>query len=207
MSTLDALIQAAPAPAIAHTLARLERVLELPDKERTELLDALRAWYTTDTAEEAAGHLRCSESTLKRRLRRIDELTGRPRTTHTDRAELLIALKTLRLYGDNTGTLARLMGRRMHLGAAKACCPGPDETHLVLVTLDARVAAPEHGIVAYPDARDIAAKLKALENVDAAVTVHAIYRDTNGRDQHTTHAVTRTSAETLRQQLINARCC
>jgi hypothetical protein len=90
----------AGAPDAAATVARtiLGPVLALPATECDVLLGTLRAWFTEDGATSvAAEKLHVHRNTVRYRLRRVEELTGRSLTRPTGVAELHLALEAARI--------------------------------------------------------------------------------------------------------------
>lgn len=73
-------------------------VLELPAEDRSTLLDTAHAWFDHGgSADRAAAALYCHANTVRYRLRRLHELTGRSFTEPRDVAEVAAALQALRL--------------------------------------------------------------------------------------------------------------
>ena len=94
----------AGAPRLAGDLARdvLGGVLALPPGEREVLLKTLEAWYTDGgSAKAAAGRLYVHLNTVRYRLRRIEDLTGRDLAHPKRVAELYVALQAVRLGTGN----------------------------------------------------------------------------------------------------------
>ncbi|WP_229852976.1 PucR family transcriptional regulator [Streptomyces albospinus] len=92
------LVAAAPDEAGRIARAVLEGVLQLPAGERDRLLETLECWFAAaGSTADAARFLYCHRNTVRYRLHRIEELTGRslrdPRTV----ADLAVALHALRL--------------------------------------------------------------------------------------------------------------
>lgn len=76
----------------------LGAVLGLPSEDRTTLLDTLNAYLDhAGSAERAAGALYCHPNTVRYRLRRLQELTGRSLSDPHGIAELATAAYALRL--------------------------------------------------------------------------------------------------------------
>jgi hypothetical protein len=74
------------------------RVLELPCEERTRLLETLEQWYAAGgSAADAARQLYCHRNTVRYRLRRLEELTGRSLQDPRAVADLSVALHALRM--------------------------------------------------------------------------------------------------------------
>jgi phosphoglycolate phosphatase-like HAD superfamily hydrolase len=93
-------VLAAAAPDAAGALARtvLGPVLELPTPDRSTLLDTLRAWFEAGgSAVETGRRIYCHPNTVRYRLRRLQEHTGRSLDDPRAVAELLAALDALRL--------------------------------------------------------------------------------------------------------------
>jgi hypothetical protein len=93
---LAMLVAAAPAEAAHLMNVVLKPVLDLPGHERTRLLDTLENWFAADgSAATAAQRLFVHPNTVRYRLRRIEELTGRslsdPHTVAEFGAALLAA--------------------------------------------------------------------------------------------------------------------
>jgi hypothetical protein len=93
-------VLAAAAPDAAGALVRtvLGPVLDLPDQERASLLGTLRAWFDADgSAAETGKRIYVHPNTVRYRLRRLQEHTGRSLDDPKAVAELLAALDALRL--------------------------------------------------------------------------------------------------------------
>jgi PucR C-terminal helix-turn-helix domain/GGDEF-like domain len=75
----------------------LWRVDELPAEERTVLLDTFQAWLQAGgSANDTAAKIYCHPNTVRHRLRRIEELTGRSLSRPIDLAELCLAFEVER---------------------------------------------------------------------------------------------------------------
>ncbi|UUV30033.1 helix-turn-helix domain-containing protein [Amycolatopsis roodepoortensis] len=73
-------------------------VLDLPSEERDVLLETLRAYFDQGGSTDGAGGvLHCHANTVRYRLRRIRELTGKSLTDPRDVAELVTAVQALSL--------------------------------------------------------------------------------------------------------------
>ncbi|MCH0560643.1 CdaR family transcriptional regulator [Streptomyces sp. MUM 16J] len=84
------------ATRIARTV--FARLLELPGEERSRLLETLDQWYAAGgSAAGAARELYCHRNTVRYRLRRLEELTGRSLQDPRAIADLSVALHALRL--------------------------------------------------------------------------------------------------------------
>lgn len=90
----------AGAPKLARELARdvLADLLALPVAERDVLLATLRAWFTEHgSARDAAERLFVHPNTVRYRIRRVQELTGRDLSDPRGIAELYLAVESERL--------------------------------------------------------------------------------------------------------------
>jgi hypothetical protein len=90
----------AAAPEAATYIARhiLGTILELRREDQDILLDTLETWLATGgSATDTAARLFCHPNTVRHRLRRIAERTGRNLDDPTALAELSLALHALRL--------------------------------------------------------------------------------------------------------------
>jgi hypothetical protein len=93
-------VLAAAAPDAAGELARtvLGPVLDLPAQDRSSLLGTLQAWFDAGgSAVEAGKRIYCHPNTVRYRLRRLQQHTGRSLDDPRAVAELLAALDALRL--------------------------------------------------------------------------------------------------------------
>ena len=93
-------VLAAAAPDAARALVRtvLGPVLDLPGQERSSLLGTLRAWFDVGgSAAETGKRIYVHPNTVRYRLRRLQEHTGRSLDDPRAVAELLAALDALRL--------------------------------------------------------------------------------------------------------------
>jgi DNA-binding PucR family transcriptional regulator len=76
----------------------LGAVLDQPAEERDVLLETLQAYLSLGgSSDHAAQALHCHANTVRYRLRRIRELTGRSLTDPRTVAELVTAIQALRL--------------------------------------------------------------------------------------------------------------
>lgn len=81
---------------IAHRV--LGAVLELPAEDRQVLLDTLQVWFDNGgSADPSAEKLYCHPNTVRYRLRRVQELTGRSLSEPYHVADLAAALQALGL--------------------------------------------------------------------------------------------------------------
>ncbi len=75
----------------------LRRFDELPAEERTILLDTFQAWLEAGgSANDTAAKIYCHPNTVRHRLHRIEELTGRSISRPKDLAELCLAFEVER---------------------------------------------------------------------------------------------------------------
>ncbi|WP_405494615.1 PucR family transcriptional regulator [Nocardia sp. NBC_00511] len=92
----------ATAPDIAAALAEnvLGPVLALPEHDRTSLIETARAWFDHGgEVTTVAEHLYCHRNTVRFRLNRIADLTGRHLSTPAHAVELYLALRACRMPG------------------------------------------------------------------------------------------------------------
>jgi hypothetical protein len=94
------------AALVAHDLEEGRRVaqrvlgpvLELPADDRAVLVETLQAWFdSAGSAEQAGEKLYCHPNTVRYRLRRVQELTGRSLSEPHAVADLAAALQALRM--------------------------------------------------------------------------------------------------------------
>jgi DNA-binding PucR family transcriptional regulator len=70
---------------------------DLPDQVRDRLFDTFRAWVDNDASMSASAEvLSCHPNTVRKRLRRIEERTGRSLSRPRDVIELSLALEVHR---------------------------------------------------------------------------------------------------------------
>jgi hypothetical protein len=103
-------VLAAAAPDAAGELARtvLGAVLNLPVQDRSMLLGTLRAWFEAGgSAVETGRRIYCHPNTVRYRLRRLQEHTGRSLDNPRAVAELLAALEALRLMPEESRSSER----------------------------------------------------------------------------------------------------
>ncbi|UQS24630.1 helix-turn-helix domain-containing protein [Amycolatopsis thermalba] len=92
------LIAAAPGEAERVASAVFGPLLDLPPADRKVLVDTLDAWFAcAGSAAEAGKRLYCHPNTVRYRLRRVEELTGRGLGDPRAVAELATALQVVRL--------------------------------------------------------------------------------------------------------------
>ena len=103
VAQFDASPLAVTAISAADVLARVSRtvlgsLLDLPADEQSVLLETLEAWRDNNgSASEAAAKLYCHANTVRHRLHRIEDLTGRSLTDPRAVADLCLALEGVRL--------------------------------------------------------------------------------------------------------------
>jgi hypothetical protein len=94
------LLASAPDAAAALAHAVLGPVLALPVVERDLLLETVRTWLAVDGATStAAATLHLHRNTVRYRLRRLEELTGRSLARPIALAEVHLALEAVRVLG------------------------------------------------------------------------------------------------------------
>jgi PucR C-terminal helix-turn-helix domain/GGDEF-like domain len=92
------LLASAPEAATMLAQAVLGPVLALPAVERDLLLSTLRAWFADEGATSAAAaKLHLHRNTIRYRLKRLEDLTGRDLSQPTGIAELHLALEAVRI--------------------------------------------------------------------------------------------------------------
>jgi sugar diacid utilization regulator len=102
VSVFDDTPLAVAAVSAPETMAKIRSsvlgsVNELPPEERTVLLDTFQAWLDAGgSANDTAAKIFCHPNTVRHRLRRIEELTGRSLSRPTDLAELCLAFEVQR---------------------------------------------------------------------------------------------------------------
>ncbi|WP_052411819.1 PucR family transcriptional regulator [Streptomyces sp. NRRL S-118] len=95
---LAALVVHSPDVSARLAWAVLGGLLGLPAPERQSLLDTLAVWFSVaGSAELAARRLHCHANTVRYRLRRVEQLTGRAVADPVTVAELYVALQAVRL--------------------------------------------------------------------------------------------------------------
>ena len=94
-----ALVAATPDLAMGLAQQVLAGVLEQGDEERDLLIATLRAWYDAQgSAAEAAALLHCHPNTVRYRLAKVTQLTGRDLHVPSDVVHLYLALEATRLW-------------------------------------------------------------------------------------------------------------
>jgi hypothetical protein len=92
------LLASAPDAAASVARAILGPVLALPESECDSILTTLRVWFAQEGATSAAAaKMHLHRNTVRYRLRRLEELTGRSLTQPTGIAELHLALEATRI--------------------------------------------------------------------------------------------------------------
>ena len=90
------------APDASDSVARriLGRVLDLPETDRTLLIDTMRIWLAeAGSTSTAANRMHVHRNTVRHRLRRLEELTGRSLADPLQVSELHVALECARILG------------------------------------------------------------------------------------------------------------
>ncbi|MEU7527653.1 helix-turn-helix domain-containing protein [Saccharothrix sp. NPDC042600] len=90
----------AGAPKLARELAKevLKDLLALPEAEREPLLRTMQVWFAEHgSARDAAERLFVHPNTVRYRIRRVQELTGRDLTDPRGISELYLAVESVRL--------------------------------------------------------------------------------------------------------------
>jgi DNA-binding PucR family transcriptional regulator len=106
VTRFDARPLAVTAISASEILPRISRtvfgpLLDLPPDDQAILLETLEAWRDNDgSAATAAAALYCHPNTVRHRLRRIEQLTGRSLNSPRAAAELCLALEGVRLLPD-----------------------------------------------------------------------------------------------------------
>ena len=94
-----ALVAATPDLAMGLAQQVLAGVLEQTDDEQRLLLTTLRAWYSAQgSAAEAGRLLHCHANTVRYRLAKLSQLTGRDLHVPSDVVHLYLALEATRLW-------------------------------------------------------------------------------------------------------------
>ncbi|MET9793448.1 PucR family transcriptional regulator [Streptomyces canus] len=95
---LAMVVAAAPEEATRLVHVILKPVLVLPPQDRTRLLETLRHWFAAGgRAQDTAERMFLHPNTVRYRLRRIEELTGRSLSDPRTLADLGAALEALRV--------------------------------------------------------------------------------------------------------------
>jgi hypothetical protein len=97
---LRVLVASSPDQAKIVAEAVLAPVIELADGDRGVLLDTARAWLAAGgSTSRAARELHVHRNTVRYRVKRLEELTGRDLARPIDAAELHVALECVRILG------------------------------------------------------------------------------------------------------------
>jgi DNA-binding PucR family transcriptional regulator len=95
------LVAASPDAATAIAQNVLGPILELSDHERDTLLDTFETWlHCAGSINDTATQLFCHPNTIRYRLRKLTEHTGRPFEDPAATSELNAALQAWRLLGN-----------------------------------------------------------------------------------------------------------
>ncbi|WP_426565949.1 PucR family transcriptional regulator [Angustibacter sp. McL0619] len=105
---LAVLLAGAPDQAAALAGAVVGRVLELPRDDRAVMMHTVRIWLAADgSSSRAAEQLHLHRNTVRYRLRRFEEMTGRDLAKPVDAAEVFVALECVRILGLDTERATR----------------------------------------------------------------------------------------------------
>jgi hypothetical protein len=97
---LAVLLAGAPDQAAALAGAVLGPVLQLSREDRGMLLETAHTWLAAEgSTSAAAAQLHLHRNTVRYRLRRLEELTGRDLAKPVDAAEVYVALECVRVLG------------------------------------------------------------------------------------------------------------
>lgn len=97
---LAVLLAGTPEGAHALALGVLGEVLDLPPGDRKVVLETARTWLAVaGSTSDAAGRLHIHRNTVRYRLRRLEELSGRDLAKPIGAAELHVALECARILG------------------------------------------------------------------------------------------------------------
>jgi len=95
VAPLAILLASTPKRSAELVQAVLGPVLDLPADDRAATLDTLTAWYAARGSTSAtAQRLFLHRNSVRYRLRRFEELTGRDLTDPADAAEVYVALES-----------------------------------------------------------------------------------------------------------------
>jgi DNA-binding PucR family transcriptional regulator len=101
---LGVLLANSPEQARAMADAVLGPVLAMPDEDGAVMLETARAWLAAGgSTSTAARQLHVHRNTVRYRLRRLEEATGRDLAVPIDAAEVYVALECVRILGLTTG--------------------------------------------------------------------------------------------------------
>lgn len=97
---LAVLLANSPEQAQSMVDVVLGPVLAMPEDDRTVMLETARAWLgAAGSTSTAARALHVHRNTVRYRMRRLEELTGRDLATPVDAAEVYVALECVRILG------------------------------------------------------------------------------------------------------------
>ncbi|MBB3664656.1 MULTISPECIES: PucR family transcriptional regulator [Prauserella salsuginis group] len=93
-----ALVTAAPELSAGLARRTFEKVFDLPAEERGVLFDTLEAWFEAQGSAADAGNLiHCHQNTVRYRLNKLAQLSGRDPRSPVDVTRLYLALQAVRL--------------------------------------------------------------------------------------------------------------
>ncbi|GAA1210704.1 PucR family transcriptional regulator [Prauserella alba] len=93
-----ALVTAAPELSVGLARRTFEKVFDLPAEERDVLFDTLEAWFGAQgSAADAGNVIHCHQNTVRYRLNKLAQLTGRDPRSPVDVTRLYLALQAVRL--------------------------------------------------------------------------------------------------------------
>lgn len=122
---LATLVAAAPEAATRIARQVLGRVLELRREEQDVLLETVEVWLATGgSATATAERLFVHPNTVRHRLRRVAEYTGRHLDRPTALAELSTALHALRLLPGGAEPARRTRCTGTDWGLSRSVAPG-----------------------------------------------------------------------------------
>lgn len=95
---LPILIASAPAQARSLATSVLGGVLDLPPEDRAMLVETARTWFEAAGSSSAAARaLHLHRNTVRYRLRRLEQLTGRDLSRPIDQTDVYVALECARI--------------------------------------------------------------------------------------------------------------
>jgi hypothetical protein len=102
---LEVLLASSPEQAASLARTVLGPVLDLPPHDRAVVIETAQAWLAAaGSTSTAARELHLHRNTVRYRLRRLEELTGRDLAHPIDAAQVHVALQCVRILGLTDGT-------------------------------------------------------------------------------------------------------